>query len=224
MDPTDFELINRIRERDEKALSILHRRYVSDLVRFAHFALGVEKNLAFGYANEALFRATTSLNNFNFKPNCKLRSWLITILRNIVIDEYRKETVKMDGVTEVSIDAGGPDGMEGTGQRETNDMQITEYLSTGMKEDKRKSVILDAFSIFSKEDKELLFAYFNDISHDEMSRWRGSNTIATRQHLHRLKKKYFQEIEKLTGIKAKVINERWQSSNSKRSHAGSTER
>lgn len=84
-EPTDAELIERCRCGDERAVTLLVRRYAGPIARFVA-SLG-EREEVEEVVQDTFVRAVGSLDGF--RGDSSLRSWLFAIARNLVRDRGR---------------------------------------------------------------------------------------------------------------------------------------
>lgn len=83
--PSDFELVERWRQGDERAAALLVERHAGALARFA-FALGVREDVE-DLVQETFIKAFSSLAAF--RGESSLTTWLFTIERRLVLDRSR---------------------------------------------------------------------------------------------------------------------------------------
>lgn len=83
--PTDSELVERWRQGDERAATLLVERHAEALARFA-FALGVRQDVE-DLVQETFIKAFSSLPAF--RGESSLTTWLFTIERRLVLDRNR---------------------------------------------------------------------------------------------------------------------------------------
>ncbi len=89
-EPEDAVLLERCRSGDERAATVLVRRYSLSLARFVA-SLG-ERQEVEEVVQDTFVRAFASLDGF--RGESSLRSWLFTIARNLVRDRVRSRTSK----------------------------------------------------------------------------------------------------------------------------------
>lgn len=87
MQRADEQLISDYLEGDERALSVLVDRYLSDLSNFT-FSLTRDRQSAEDVAQEAFVKAWKNMRRF--VPGNSFRGWLFSIARNTAIDLLRK--------------------------------------------------------------------------------------------------------------------------------------
>lgn len=88
MEKTDQQLISEYLEGNEKALTALVDRYLSDAYSFA-LKLTHDKQIAEDITQESFTKAWKNMRRFI--PGNSFRGWLFTIIRNTAIDYLRKK-------------------------------------------------------------------------------------------------------------------------------------
>lgn len=97
---TDYELMQLIRERKQKALSVLYDRYGGLVYSFAMKALK-EESAARDIVQAVFLRLWTTESGYHPEKG-KFTSWLLTITRNLTIDDIRKK--RRDAFGQVRMD------------------------------------------------------------------------------------------------------------------------
>jgi RNA polymerase sigma factor (sigma-70 family) len=224
LEPSDSEILRRTAEGDELAALALHRRFFPDLAKYAQYKLGLDVHDAQELANEAILRLIRSENGATLSRDFKLTGWLITTVRNLAIDVHRKKSAREGEVRLLYLDGTDAEGEMGEGRQALERELVSSFYSTGEKKDQRASIIVEAFKAFTVEEQDIFMAYVSGMTHHEIAQIRVSNPVATRKYVNRLKDRFFDEVERLTGISSKETNERWQRGHSAGSFGGSAQR
>lgn len=88
-DLSDYELMLLVKQKNRMALSILYDRYATLIYSFALKSMK-EEFFAKDIVQKVFLRLWTTQSDFN-PDKGKFTSWLLTITRNITIDEIRKK-------------------------------------------------------------------------------------------------------------------------------------
>ncbi len=88
-DPTDFELMERIAQGDDAAFQMLVERYQREVYGTIVRMLG-DPTEAEDLAQQVFIRVHRAAPRY--KPSAQFRTWLFTILRNLVFNESRRRS------------------------------------------------------------------------------------------------------------------------------------
>ncbi|MCC7161707.1 MAG: sigma-70 family RNA polymerase sigma factor [Anaerolineae bacterium] len=95
--PTEAsELIRRARQYDEKALTRIYTLFSDRVFRFIYYRIQ-DRSRAQDLTNEVFVRLLEGIERFQPSgddPSLALAGWILTIARNIIIDDYRRNKVR----------------------------------------------------------------------------------------------------------------------------------
>ncbi len=151
MKPNDIELYNRLAENDREALRELYERYERLLFSFTYKMTG-QADLAEEVVQEVFIKLWTKKGMYDSSKG-KFTSWLLTITRNVCIDQIRKK--KEDGFKE--------------GEMET--LKSSEPAIEEQAEWKEKTAVLkSAIKDLGKEQQDIIqLFYFQALSQKEIA-------------------------------------------------------
>ncbi len=92
---SDYELIKKINQGDKESLSILLERYQAMVYNY------IRKNSKTNEDAEDLYQdiyIKIIRNLKNFKFNSQYKTWMFSIIRNKMIDNYRKKKLKLHSI------------------------------------------------------------------------------------------------------------------------------
>jgi len=97
-EPTDKEIVNKIRSNDPDSYSIIIDRYKNKLLRYATNLVHNEDEAAH-IVQDSFIKAYINLNGFNIKK--KFSSWIYRIVHNEAVNaikKYKKEVPILDNI------------------------------------------------------------------------------------------------------------------------------
>ena len=176
----DAELIRRIRERDETALSELETKYGSRLGKVARNILKNEEDVA-ECLNDVYLKAWNSIPAA--APE-NLEAYLATLTRNTALNRVR------DGNAQKRI----PQGLilpldEAVDNIRSDDRDETASIAESRSEEERIKAIINAFSeeLTEKDQKVFVARYYYDASVNKIARYLGMPGGTVKSTLHRLR-------------------------------------
>lgn len=84
----EYDLLVRCRKRDRRAQNAFYQEHFAYLMKLA-LRYAVNRDQAVEWVNLGFARIFVQLDKFN--PELELHPWMATVLRNIILDELRKE-------------------------------------------------------------------------------------------------------------------------------------
>ena len=85
----EYDLLVRCRKRDRRAQNAFYQEHFAYLMKLA-LRYAVNRDQAVEWVNLGFARIFVQLDKFN--PELELHPWMATVLRNIILDELRKES------------------------------------------------------------------------------------------------------------------------------------
>lgn len=98
-----IEWVARAREGSEEAFVHIYDHFIDKIFRFVTFRIA-DRELAKEITSEIFFEAWQGLKRYDPKRKIKFSTWLFTIARYSIIDQYRRrriETVSLDNAAEL---------------------------------------------------------------------------------------------------------------------------
>ncbi len=83
------EVINRAKNGDERALSLIYQRYFNDIYRYTYLSAG-SAELAEDLTEEVFFRVLKYIQNYD-EEKATFKSWIFRIAHNLVVDYFRSK-------------------------------------------------------------------------------------------------------------------------------------
>lgn len=165
---TDHELMARLRDGDEEALTELMRRYRAEAVSEANGLLR-DPGLAEDVAQEAFARVYLARDRY--QPICAFRTWLRMIVRHLCVDQLRRRRQT-------------PVPPEALPELETPSAE-SEYLQL-----ERRLRLWDELAALSPEDEALLTGFALDgLSYRELAEKHRLTVGQVKIRLHRLRQR-----------------------------------
>ena len=165
---TDHELMARLASGDESALEELMRRHRPAAVAEANRLLG-DHALAEDIAQEAFARVY--LARAQYRPTFAFKTWLMTILRNLCVDQLRRRRLGP-----VPLDV-LPEGASPSAE--------SEYLAL-----ERRMRLWNELAALSPEDAGLLTGYaLEELSYRELAARYRLSVPQVKIRLHRIRKR-----------------------------------
>jgi len=97
-----WDLVARAQEGDSAAFGQLYDRYVDPVYRYLYFRVG-DRALAEDFTSETFLRALRRLDSLSFRGRDP-GAWLMTIARNIVLDNVKSSRHRLEVVTDLHTD------------------------------------------------------------------------------------------------------------------------
>lgn len=107
---TDEQLVMLCKQGEESAYELLIQRYHQQLYNFILGYTG-EVHLAEDIVQETFIKMINNIDKFKYKESAKFSTWLFTIARNTITDEFRKRKIR-ETVSIEDDDAASPDSVE----------------------------------------------------------------------------------------------------------------
>lgn len=168
---TDFELIQRIAEKDRQAFETLYQTYQPMVLRYCGRLLNHDVETAADITDDVFFDVWQKSNSF--RGEAKVKTWLFSIAHNKAVSYIRKNR-------EVSLD---------------NEEQIHELIAeeAGQEQllnaEQKNTLLAAAIDQLSLEHKEVLHLfYYSDMSIKAIATTLAINDRTVRTRLHYAKK------------------------------------
>ncbi len=100
--PEVWALVARAQQGDSAAFGEFYDRYVDPVYRYLYFRVG-DRGLAEDFTSETFLRALRRLDSLSFRGRDP-GAWLMTIARNIVLDNVKSSRHRLEVVTDLQSD------------------------------------------------------------------------------------------------------------------------
>lgn len=153
-DLTDEQLVNQCKQGNEHAFELIVRRYHQHLCNFVHNYAG-EEELAQDIVQETFIKMINNIQKFEYKVNTKFSTWLFTIARNTITDEFRKRKIRQT----ISIE-----------EFEDKINLLEETIEEKAIKNEDKNILKQAIDTLPPELKSIIqLRYYMDLSYKEIS-------------------------------------------------------
>ncbi|MDP2090354.1 MAG: sigma-70 family RNA polymerase sigma factor [Candidatus Gracilibacteria bacterium] len=135
----EIGLINLCKSGDSQAFGIIYDRYIDKVYDFIYFKT-YDKFIAEDITSDTFFKVLKGLNKFDTqKENFSLKSWILKIAYNNVVDYYRskKEEVGLDDIIEKGIENNIGDEIDNKAKLK----EVLDYLK-GLEQSHREILIM----------------------------------------------------------------------------------
>ncbi len=163
-------LIERAKEGDNTAKSILYKEYMTPLYRFVYIRIK-DKEEASDIVQDAFIRAFQALPRFTDQGK-GLLPYLFTIARNLIINKSKKK--HSDAIDYDFLNS-----------HESGDRTDSESLNL----DIRKDILIAMESLTETEREVIALKFYGERSYTEIAEELGKREDAVRQHVARALKK-----------------------------------
>jgi RNA polymerase sigma-70 factor (ECF subfamily) len=184
--PTDHELIRRAQRGEERAFEELVRRHEERAIRVA-LALIANREDARDLAQEAFLRVFRNLERFDFEH--EFTTWLYRIVTNLAIDHLRKRRPAMstsaEEEEEADLDLADPEGPPPS--RALEQMETAE----------RVRACIDRLAPHFRS--VMILRELEGLPCTEIARIVGATHVTVRWRLHRGRKLFLEEWERMHG-------------------------
>ena len=136
--PDDLELVTRLGRGDSAALEAIVRAHQDAVVRFAR-AVTRDENTALDAAQEAFIRLWRNPKSFT---GGSLRAWLLTVARNVALNEFRAGRRRTARIERVEPPPQPPTAEQHSANAESL-QQVREFIAT-LPEQERSAITLFA--------------------------------------------------------------------------------
>jgi RNA polymerase sigma-70 factor (ECF subfamily) len=177
MDPTETNLIARIKAGDNEAFAELYDQYVEKIYHFIYFRT-LHQQLAEDLTSQAFLNAYQRFETFD-PSRGNFSSWLYRIARNQIIDQSRRTKPTDDILTHEHLQS-GDDPVQDT-DRQLNTEQLQKLLAK-LPEEQRELVIMRLWDELPYTEIAILTGKTESSLRMQFSRIVG----ALRQHAHLL--------------------------------------
>src|SRR4051794_31906137 len=84
----DIELVNRLKQRDPQAVSVLFNDYADRLYNYAYYHSG-DHHLAEDIVSETMMRVIEKIPAYEWR-DIPFKAWIFRIARNLLVDHFRR--------------------------------------------------------------------------------------------------------------------------------------
>lgn len=162
----------------QEDLKNLFLKYSEEMYRFAYVRLGWNKEPAEDVIQDLFMKAWDNRTRYNPEKGT-LRTWLYAILRNLIIDKYRKSKTNKEVKEEIE------------------ELNLCED-----RKDDDEILVWDSLDKLKKDEKELLILrYMQDLTNSDIARIKGKSENTIKVAIHRVIKKLKVIIENTNGGK-----------------------
>jgi RNA polymerase sigma-70 factor (ECF subfamily) len=169
--PSDLELIARVRERDETAVTAVYDRYAAPLLALAYRLLG-DRSDAEDVVLEALARVWREAGRFDATRG-SLRAWLTVMVRSRALDLLRARRRNERLTTNA---ARGNESVAGVGT------SVTDPGDPAERDEERRRVLAALAELPAPQREAIELAYYGGLSQSEIAQRLGAplGTVKTR--------------------------------------------
>jgi len=166
---TDLQLIEKYKSWDIEAFGEIYEKYVDQIYKFVYLKVS-NKQIAEDIVSEGFMKCLNSLENFVPKSESSLKSWIYTVMYNLVKDYYRtkKEDIDIDEVFSLWLEEHFWDDLDNKEQLK----QVVEFLK----------------SIKPEQSEILVMRIWNDLSYKEIAEITWKSTDNCKQIVSRVLK------------------------------------
>ena len=188
-EPTDHELIRRAQRGEERAFELLVRRHEERAVRVA-LSLVANREDARDLAQEAFLRVFRSLERFDFEH--EFTTWLYRIVTNVAIDLLRKRRPALSTTAEeeeeADLELSDPEG------------ELPSAAMEHMETAERVRACIDRLAPHFRS--VMILRELEGLPCIEIARIVGSTHVTVRWRLHRGRKLFLEEWERMERAEA----------------------
>jgi RNA polymerase sigma-70 factor, ECF subfamily len=167
----DEELMELVKDEDERAFGVLVKRYLPKALSFADKYI---RDLSDDMVQEAFIKVWRSAKSFNSEKG-KFKTWFYTIITNTCYRILKKQNIKNNMIFDVS---------------EIKDIPSDFKPEKDFSEKKNYSKLQDTFKFLKKREKQVIISrYFNDYTNKETAQIMGTTVKAIETLLVRVRKK-----------------------------------
>lgn len=161
---TDNELVSAIASGDKDAFQVLFRRFLPDISRYSYSIL-LDSAAAEDVAQETFVKLWNGASHW--KPDAKIKTWLLTVARNACIDSIRKRNNDSKKCQKLVI--------ENTGSLQSDEGTLDRDLDR----EKFKHVIKNTvFSLPERQREAISLVYYSDTQNCEAAQIMGMSPAA----------------------------------------------
>lgn len=209
----DVIIVEELRNNSPNGNKLLFDKYYGALKKYLINNFDVDTDTSEDIVSGALLNVFDKIEQFSFKDNNSFRNWVYQIAKNKYIDYKRNE--KGNGESSITPEKYDIDEISKELRIKNcgiNKTILDDYLSSGILEDKRKTLIYEAIEEFGIEEQYDLWAYFKGVSHIDSAKYRKMSYEAYRKRISRLSIEFFNKIGKKLKIDGKIYNEKYKKS------------
>lgn len=175
-DPSDFELMERIAQGDQEAFRALVERYQREVYGTITRMLG-DPTEAEDVAQQVFLRVYHAAPRY--RPTAQFRTWLFTILRNLVFNEsHRRSKFK-------SIPLLGPEEEDASGHRDWRDMGQKSPDEDSLDRERMRLIEESIHELPEVQRMAVLLKAHQDMSYEEIATVLKVSVSATKSLLFR---------------------------------------
>lgn len=181
----DEELVQHALKGDEQAFEELHRRHVNDVYRYLYMKVASRED-AEELLQDVFIKMVRNLASFSGKST--FRTWLFSIVRNTVIDYYRRKNRrdKEEVAEDDTLERKSPSAS--SAEQEVTRREKLEYVSV-------------AFNELPEKQREILFLRFMEgFSLKETARITGKSVMAVKSLQKRAQEKMSEQVDEEVNV------------------------
>lgn len=209
----DSTIVAKLKSDDPDGLKLLYEKYSNGLKYYSIKNFKLRDDIAEDLSGETLITAYENIDNFNLRGKNGFKNWVFKILKNKIIDKFKRKEPEIIVSCEFDIDNADDESGHELFENIEEKKALEEYLSTGVREDERKKIIIDTIKEFNPAEQSDIWAYLNEINHKESAEHRKVNYDTYRKRISRTMMKFFKKIGAKTNQDGKKIYEKYKEQN-----------
>lgn len=194
--PEDSKIVELIKSSKTTGCRLLVNKYYGFFAKKAEES-GLIKDDIISIVNDTFMKVIDNIDSFKFKNDNSFFNWIYAIFRNTLLDNNRKvkQQLQFEYFNESNFEHDELDKLDKTEQAVIK--KIKEDFDTfGIKEDKRKDIIVEVINGFTENDQIIFWGYINSYKLEEISIYSKTPIKNLKVKLLRLRKKFIENLAK----------------------------
>jgi RNA polymerase sigma factor (sigma-70 family) len=217
----DSQITDAIARDVNRGARLLYEKYQRPLLQIAQRVFGASEEDAEEAVQDCLLKAFLKIQTKLFVPTTPhgMRPWLVTILKNQIIDMRRKEGNDRIRANSMAYEEEYPDDNDFAGlpasAKATAKHLVNLFSPPSIGVDERTAILERIFQCFNLDEQVTLRSYFNNDSHNEIAAQLGKEPETSKRYVNRLVIRFFDKAGEILKTDGTIIHENWKAQNSK---------
>ncbi|MBD3253511.1 MAG: sigma-70 family RNA polymerase sigma factor [Candidatus Lokiarchaeota archaeon] len=206
----DSNIVELLKKDRETGCRLLVKKY-GNLFLTKALNGGLIHEDAVSTVNDTFLKVIDKIHKFESKDSKSFFNWMFTILINTIRD-YRKhcilkQEIKLDFFDESNFEMEEFFDVTNTIEKSVVQKIKEDFYSSGISEDSRKKLIVEAFNKLPEIERVIFYCYCNGYNLNEISEYTGISVTNLKVKLFRIRNKFVEEINKNIPINKKEAYE-----------------